>query len=336
MTQASSDPEVLIASFRHFQLIYVSLRLDLPRHLSSGPKTLEELANRTHVPADRLGRLVRGLLWAGMLESVPDGFILSPATRVFVDSAAGSPADQILFQGRFLYSAWGRLEDFMLRGEVPYRQAHGAGIFEQIAASKELAARFNRPMGPRSAEYSAAVAGLPLFDRCRRVVDVGGGEGILVADLLAAHAATRGVIFDLPTVRDSAEQVIRERQLGSRCEFIAGDMFAGVPAGGDVYLLKWILHDWAEERAVLILRRVRESMTESARLVVIERVMPGELAQGRNLAQADLNMLCLNGGAERTEREYAALLRRGGLAVESIVKLENRYGFHAIVAVRSG
>ena len=164
-------------------------------------------------------------------------------------------------------------------------------------------------------------------------MDVGGGEGRLAVDILEAHPAMRGVVFDLPIVRADAEEMIQGRLMAARCDFVAGDMFVEVPGGGDVYLLKWILHDWNDPKALQILNNVRASMNPDARLVVMERVMPEAVGQGIGLAQADLNMLCLNGGAERTEREIVALLKQARFVLQNSVKLESYYGFHAFTCL---
>ena len=323
----------LFSAFRQFQLVYVSLRLGIPGHLADGPKTLDELVIATGVPAIRLVRLVRGLLWAEVLTASPHGFGLTEEAKKLIDTSPGSMADEILFQGRFFYSAWGHLYDFVSSGDRPFEKAHGLSVFDLIANSAELSTQFNRPMSARTAEYSAAVVALPVFADCRAVVDVGGGEGRLAVDILAAHPAMRGVVFDLPIVRADAEELIKGKLMAARCDFVAGDMFVEVPGGGDVYLLKWILHDWNDTKALQILNNVRASMNPNARLVVMERAMPEAVEHGIGLAQADLNMLCLNGGAERTEREIVALLKRAGFILQNSVKLESYYGFHAFTCL---
>jgi hypothetical protein len=120
--------------------------------------------------------------------------------------------------------------------------------------------------------------------------------------------------------------------LSGRWRFEAGDMFRLLPAEADVYVLKWVLHDWPDERAAVILRRCTEAMRDDSRLLVIERLMPASPAAAARsgLVQADLNMLCLSGGAERTEAEYRRLIDAAGLAVESFEQVEEFYGFHAI------
>ena len=152
------------------------------------------------------------------------------------------------------------------------------------------------------------------------MIDIGGGEGQLLLDILAAHAEMKGVVFDLPVVQAAAAQLIGKYAMAERCQFIAGDMFVGVPTGGDIYLLNKILHDWNDDKMVQILYRVRAQLSVHARLIVIERVMPMEVAaQSGRLVLADLNMLCINEGAVRTEQEFAALFEQAGFTLQNVI-----------------
>lgn len=322
----------LISGIKDFQLIYVSLRLGIPSLLSAGPRGLDDLVRATHVPEERLVRLLRGLIWAEVLTPTPAGFALTEEAEKLIDDSPGSIAGDILFQGHFFYASWGHLHEFAASGASPFETAHGERVFDKINRSPELARLFNRSMSFCTAGFSATIAELPVFTDCGTVVDVAGGEGRLALDLLAAYPAMRGVVFDLPVGREDAERLIRAEGMDARCEFVAGDMFAEVPSGGDVYLLKWILHDWDDRESVRILRQIRKSVGPTARLVVIERVMPEAVEEGVDLAEADLNMLCLNGGAERSEKTMTRLLQQAGFALESLVKLEEHYGFHAYTA----
>jgi len=322
----------LISGIRDFQLVYVSLRLGIPGLLSSGPKTSGDLARATGVPEERLVRLLRGLLWAEIIRQTGDGFGLTEEGEELVDVSPGSLASDLLFQGHFFYASWGHLHDFVVSGCNPFEEAHGEKVFDQIAASPDLARLFNRSMSIRTGDFSVQIARLPVFAACRKVVDVAGGEGRLAMDILKRHPGMRGVVFDLPVAKEDAERLIEKESLASRCEFVAGDLFVEVPKGGDVYVLKWILHDWDDEHCVRILRSLRPAMGAEARLIVIERVMPEAIEEGVDLAEADLNMLCLNGGSERTAGAMTALLARGGFAVESIVALKDYENFHAFTA----
>jgi hypothetical protein len=161
-----------------------------------------------------------------------------------------------------------------------------------------------------------------------RVVDVGGGQGVLLQRVLEAHPHLYGVVFDRPGVTEAARTRLAEAGLSRRCEVVGGDFFAGVPAGGDAYVLSWILHDWDDEAAARILRNCRAAMSDDGRLLVLELVLspPNEphppTAADRLARTLDLEMLAVVGGRERTEAEFRALFGRAGFGLARVLALE--------------
>jgi hypothetical protein len=160
------------------------------------------------------------------------------------------------------------------------------------------------------------------FPRYAVMVDVGGGHGTLLAAILAAYPGTRGILFDLPPVVAGAHAILEHFGVADRCEVIGGDCFVSVPAGGDLYVMKAIIHDWDDARALAILRNCRAVMPTHGRLLLVERVLPDAMeasARCRDVAFSDLNMLVLAGGQERTESEFRALLGRAGFRLARVV-----------------
>lgn len=153
----------------------------------------------------------------------------------------------------------------------------------------------------------------------QRVVDVGGGSGELLAQVLATHPSLRGVLFDLPHGLDGAAAVLEQAGVAARCTRVAGSFFDGVPEGGDVYLLKSVLHNWDDARCVQILRRCRAALAPRGRVLAIERVVPdriGTSARDRAVARSDLNMLVALSGRERRRSEFSALFEASDLAMQ--------------------
>ena len=326
----------LYTAFRQFQLAYVAVRIDLPAALAEGSRTAEELAAATGVPVDRLSRILRGLLWAGLLDVDADRFTLTDAELELEAEGSLAPAAEIRFQGEFFHRAWAALDEWVQTGQAPFEAAHGQGVFELLTSSPELARVYAAPMTARAAAYSREVAAHRVFAGSRRIVDVGGGSGQLLTDVLRVHQQATGIVFDLPTMRTAAESVIAASGVSDRCVFAAGDMFHEIVGPADVYLLKWVLHDWDDDRALSILRRCSDSMSTDSRLLVIERLMPVDWGQSAELAQADLNMLCLSGGAERTLDQYKELLRASGLEVVSTEGIDRSHGLEALECRRVG
>jgi hypothetical protein len=159
---------------------------------------------------------------------------------------------------------------------------------------------------------NAAVLAAYDFGRFGTVVDVGGGNGALLAALLAAHPHLRGILFDQPHVVSGAPPVLEAAQVVDRCEIVGGSFFSSVPEGGDAYVLKSIIHDWEDEECVAILRSCRSAMSEEAAVLVIERDL-GAPNENPAAKLSDLNMFVMPGGRERTLDEYATLFERAGL-----------------------
>jgi SAM-dependent methyltransferase len=192
--------------------------------------------------------------------------------------------------------------------------------FEYMAAHPEDDAIFNRSMLELTRGVAGVLAGAYDFADASAVVDVGGGYGALLPPLLHAFPKLRGVVYDLPRCAEGAAALFAEAGLSDRCRFIGGDFFEAVPPGGDVYLLKSVIHDWDDARSRAILANVRAAMDPGARLVVLEWIVPERVGPGdAGIVGTDLNMLVMVGGQERTEAEYRALIASAALRVTRIV-----------------
>ena len=167
----------------------------------------------------------------------------------------------------------------------------------------------------------------------RRIVDVGGGPGSLLRALLEAHPKVAGILLDTPVVAAAARRRLAAAGLARRCRVIAGDFFRGVPRGGDLYILAFVLHNWDDRRAARILERCREAMSETARLVVIEMLVPTD-ARPAAAKIHDLEMLVFTSGRERTAAEYRGLLAAAGLRLRRIVATGTAVSLVEAVRVR--
>jgi SAM-dependent methyltransferase len=204
----------------------------------------------------------------------------------------------------------------------------GSRGLTHLDADPAAAALFHRSMAAISHAVAAAAANTLDLAHARCVVDVGGGTGQLLAILLAQHAHLRGVLFDRPHALADAQAHLQQAGLGERCAVVGGDFFDAVPAGGDVVLLKSILHDWDDDDALRILRQCHGAMHASARLAVIERLLPQRLAAlpaHRAMVRSDLNMLVGPGGLERSLAAYRDLLARSDLRVTRVSALTDHY-----------
>lgn len=320
------------------QAIHAACALKLPDLLAAGTSTLAALAEATGCHAASLNRLLRALVTLDLCTERNDAaFELSPSGELLREGATTSLRAWALLAGGVHWERWGELAQSVRTG-TSHRLRHGGQDgFDHLQADPAAAALFHRAMIEMTRRVAADVVRSMDFARSRLIVDVGGGSGELLATVLVANPAARGVLFDLPHAIDAADTVFGRSGVANRCERVAGSFFETVPAGGDTYLLKSVLHNWDDERCVELLRRCRHAMPPQARLIVIERIVPerlGTSANDRAVARSDLNMLVALSGRERTAAQFGALLDAAGLALQRITPTPGE--FQVLEAVARG
>ncbi len=314
----------LIGGAIRTQALYVVAKLGVADHLSLGPRSADELAQRAGAHAPTLRRVLRYLAASGVFVENEDGrFALNPAAGYLQTAHPRSMRPSAIRAGEGMWSVAARLLSAVQTGSTPYEEVHGATFFDRLDAG-ELSAR----MSSSTAGLAEALAALETIARARRVVDVGGGNGALLTRLLDARPHLQGVLFDRPAVIDAARSSI-----GDRCELVAGDFFESVPEG-DVYLLSWILHDWDDEQALRILRACHGGDVVIVEVLLPKRAAPVDLIPGvlADPYTVDMQMLLLTGGRERTLDEYRELLKKAGFDVVGATPLASRRGATAIEA----
>jgi orsellinic acid C2-O-methyltransferase len=304
------------------QVTYVAASLGIADLLAARPRSGEELARATGAHAASLHRLMRALVTLDLCRQLDDGSYELTATGALLRAdVEGSLRAWTLYWGGPLWSIWGNLLHSVKTGEPARTPASGGDLFGTLEKDPQAAADFNRAMVELTRLDAGAIVRACDFSALPRVVDVGGGNGELLAAILAANPPARGVLFDRPHAMQNARARMLEAAVADRCEFAVGDFFEAVPDGADAYVLKSVIHDWNDERAGAILANCHAAMHSRARLLLIERLVPphlGASAAHRAVARADLNMLVGLGGRERTESEYRALLADAGFRVNSI------------------
>ena len=300
------------------QAIYVAARLRVPDLLASGAKTAAELAAECGADAGALERLLRALATLEMFAPTPDGrFRNTPLTELLRSDHPQRLRDgALLLPAAFLWRPLGELYESVRTGEPAFQKVFGQRFFEYLAAHPAEAAVFNAAMTQGIAWTSSALLAAYDFSRFERLVDVGGGEGALLRDILAATPRLRGVLFDLPAVVARAGGILTG-EIAARCEITGGDFFDSVPAGAEAYLLKGVLHDWPDDDAARILRNVRRAIRPDGTLLLIETVD----SDTRPAGLGDLLMLVI-GGRDRREADFRALAAATGFALTRIIRTE--------------
>ncbi|MGH3647545.1 MAG: methyltransferase [Micromonosporaceae bacterium] len=313
-----TDPLGILFGFATTQIVYVAVRLGVPELLADGARSGEELAEATGAHAPSLRRLLRGLASHGIVsEPEPDRYALTLGGQLLRTEVTRSAI--LLFGAEQMWRAWGELEYSVRTGKPSFDKLTGASSFEYFAAHPEQSELFQRAMSSHTAEVAPEIVAGYEFASLATLVDVGGGDGTLLAAILHAVPTLQGVLYDAAAGLAAAPARLRAAGVADRCEVVAGDFFATVPPGGDGYLLKSVIHDWDDARATRILENCRLA---GGTVLVVEPVLPpGPVTASPEqayLALSDLNMLVNTGGRERTEAEFRALYAAAGLDLVAV------------------
>jgi hypothetical protein len=300
--------------------LYAAACLGLADLLAGGPQDVVALAARTGTHAPSLHRLLRALASFGVLTEVEaNRFALTRLGAALRRDAAGAARSTVLtLAGDWQWQAWSHFLGSLTTGRTGLAAATGQELFAYLAAHPQDGACFDEAMAGLYGGLWPAVVAAWDFSPLKSVADIGGGVGLLLAEILAAHPHMRGLLLEQALTAAKARQVMEQRGLTWRCEIVAGDFFAAVPPGYDAYVLAHVLHDWDDAQCLSILRRCREVMHRHARLLIVEAVLPdGDAPHPGKLL--DLVMLTVTGGRERTEHEFARLLAAAGLRLVRVV-----------------
>jgi len=312
--------EMIIANWTS-QAIAVAAELGVADALAGGPLTIDELADKVGADPDALCRLLRALIGRGVFRRRHDGrYELNSLASTLRSDAPASMAWAAQFYGsREQRERWTLLVESIRSGRSVVPVLHGKEGFDYFAEYPQHAELFNRTMTSISQLTDAAVVAGYDFSAYPTIVDVGGGQGPLLAAILAAAPDSQGVLYDLPAVVSTAPKLLCQRDVADRVRIEAGSFFESIPAGGDAYILKNIIHDWPDTKAVQILRNVRAAVGPQATVLLVELVIPDH---DRDFPGkwADLEMLLNLAARERTAAEYRNLLSQAGFRVSRVVQ----------------
>jgi O-methyltransferase domain/Dimerisation domain len=308
------------------QAIHVAAVLRLADFVGAEPVAAEEIAPRVGAHPRSLYRLLRALSTVGIFRETDDRrFVGSAMSDLLRTDHPGSMWGYPAFIGRPRHrEIWGELLHSVRTGQDAPHHLWGVDGYQHLADKPEEIASFNAGQAAVSRTVAPAIIAAYDFSKFVRIVDVGGGNGALLAAILSASPRSSGVVFDLPHVVQEAASVIRPAGLDGRCEIVGGSYWDGVPAGGDAYIIKSVLMDKTDEEVATLLRNVRSAMGPRGTLLVIERLI-GAPNQGPVDAFFDLQMLVGPGGGVRRQDEWAPLFAAGGFSLDSVTPTASRF-----------
>jgi hypothetical protein len=335
LPHVTSDPRLdllgLINGFQITQAIHVASTLRVADYLNDGARSASELAALTKSHPDSLYRLLRALAAVGVFrEDEGRKFGLTPMGDCLrTDSATPLGAWAEVVGSSYFWQAWGHLLHSVQTGENAFQNLNGKDVWKFRAEHPEYGATFDQAMTQLSRGSAEALIRAYDFSSFRHIVDVGGGQGLMLAAILRAHPQIRGTLFDQPEVVAGAKAVLVEGDVIDRCNVVGGSFFETVPEGADAYLMRVVIHDWEDDAAFAILKVCRRAMPENAKLLLIERLVapPNEMPAAKF---ADLNMLVSPGGRERTREQFSDLLTKSGFELTRIFPA----GTHNVIEAR--
>jgi SAM-dependent methyltransferase len=311
----------MITAGHRARMIQVAAQLGIADVLASGPADAVLLAAECGCDAEALGRLLRALAAMGVFEQTAGGAwqLTELAETLRTDSPTSCRAAALYWGLDSMRAAWDHLEHSIRTGEPAFDRANRRGFFEHLEAEPKEGELFNAFITQNQNRRAAIHASSIDCTRFRHIVDVGGGEGAFLAELLKRHAHLTGTVLDLPRAVAAARATASREHLDSRMDAVEGDFFDQVPPGADAYILASVLHDWPDEAAVRILRACRAAMPPDASLLVIERILGDPGTSLPFSAESDITMMVLLGGKERTSEGFNELLEAADLTLTDTV-----------------
>jgi hypothetical protein len=312
----------LIAAYWQSQLVFVAAKLGIADILQAGPLTAEELAKRVGAHPPHLKRILRALAGVGVFAVDRQGrfHLTKMAETLRSDHPDSLRSFALMLVDDYNWQAWGALGQAVIEGGSAFELVHGMSSFPYMQQHPEKEKMFAASMASLSVMENTAIARAYAFGRLRKLVDVGGAHGHLLTTILRSHEKIRGVLFDQPQVIEEAAKTgfITAPDIRDRCEAEAGDFFISVPGGADAYVMKYVLHDWDDEKSLVILHNCRRAMAANGRVLVMDRVIKaGNRHSWSKLL--DINMMVITGGKERTKQEFRSLFGRAGLRLRRVI-----------------
>lgn len=315
---------VLYEQFQYFWMLpslYVTAKLDVAGFLQNGPETVENIAKHVGAHADSLRRILRALASQGIFKEMKDGrFRMTPMSAGLLDKP-GSLRYAILHHlGPVNWNLMSNLLYAAKTGDDPFTNKYGVPIYDYLQKHPEEFAVFDKSMSNLSDLGLAPILNGYDFSRFKTIVDLGGGEGFLLARIMNQCPASKGILFDLPEAVVKAPALLEFHHALDQIEIVTGNLYTEIPANGDLYILKNVVHNWSDEDFTRMFKNLRKYINPNARVLIIEMVVRKFNSPSLPLL-LDIQMLaCMQGGRERSRTEFENICNRAGFRVTRIVE----------------
>jgi len=302
--------------------IHVAAELGIADQLAEEPVTVTRLAENTGTNSGALKRLLRFLsAYRVFEERAPDSFCNTALSLVLRDDHPQSVRANLRRIRTFWWSAIGELEHSVLTGESAFSHAHGVPFFQYLKSNEDIQQRFDNAMARISDSDDSAIASAYDFTRFKRIVDVGGGRGGLLVQILERAPDAFGVLFEQPQVIEVATR-LDEAGLLDRSEKIGGDFFETAPEGADCYVIKGVLHDFSDDQCVTILSNCCEALRDGGCVLIANQDLPASIDGPHPNLTMDVQMMTLLHGRERSVHEWSELFQKSGLKIGDAIQTD--------------
>jgi SAM-dependent methyltransferase len=313
----------MMGGYARTQLLYVTAKLNLADLLAAGPQAPRDLALRIDVHPRSLQRFLRYMVAFQLATETADGrFALAPLGEFLRSDHPESVRKAALYTGAVNYPAAGGILHSVRAGTPAFDHVFGQPYFDYCGQNLEIAELFNDLMGRASQDRAKAIVAAYDFSAAQLIVDLGGGNGTLLAAILEANPGVRGVVYDRPAVVPEAEAYLAARCIAGRGRAVGGSFFESVPADADILILSHVIHDWDDPQSARILGNCAAAMRPTSRLLLVEEVLSERVSDGPSTVLADMAMMLLTSGFERTRNEYRELLAAAGLDLARVLPFE--------------
>ena len=317
----------MMMGYRMTQLVYVAAELGIADYLVDSPKSIAKLATYIEADKENLHRIMRALVSIGLFDlNDSDEYVLNSISQLLCQNTEGSLRNFAIRHGApWSWLPWGALIHAIRTGENAFEHVFGQSHWKYLNNHPDIQEGFSCSMAESTAMLSAEILDIVDFPENSTVIDVGGGFGFLLANILKGYPTVTGVILEQAEVVQRANEILEQQNVMHRCKLVSGDFFEEVPQRGDIYILQRIIHDWEDTKALIILRNCRKVMGEKSRLLIIERIMPNGPSPSP-VKIVDISVMVLYGsGKERTELEIRNLLAKADLEISRILPLPTPY-----------
>jgi O-methyltransferase domain/Dimerisation domain len=314
----------LARSYMQSACFYAAAKLNVADFLAGGPMPVAELARAAKANEDALYRVLRALASIDVFrETAPGVFANTPLSDAIRSDAPGSGRDAVLFIVDALHmKIYGELAYSVETGKPVFEKVTGMKPFEFFMKDEEENRLFNSAMTAIAIGIVQPVIDAYDFGETGTLVDVGGGQGALIAAILTKHRGLQGILYDLSHVAEGGRKMLEARGLAQRCQVVGGDFFKSVPPA-DNYVMKSVIHDWDDERSIAILKNCASAMRGASGKICLLEMLVGPANEPGIAKWIDIEMLAVAGGRERTEAEYAALFSHAGLRLSRVVRTQS-------------